>query len=182
MDVSSFAEHSVEGSVAAAPLILTLKLDKRTFDVMNGLRQQHFPPERNFLPAHITLFHALPGEAERAIREHLNVFCRQTPAPLLLFSKLRFLGRGVAIEVDSPELNRLRKQLAAVWSAWLSAQDQQGYRPHVTLQNKTTSEEARRLYEALNAVWPQLEGRGEGLLLWRYLGGPWELVEEFAFV
>lgn len=54
------------------PLVLTLKLDQTTFDLFNELRQQHFPPERNFLPAHVTLFHALPGEHELNIRQTLQ--------------------------------------------------------------------------------------------------------------
>src|ERR1700712_5017184 len=44
-----------------APLILTLALhgeDQARFD---RLRIAHFPPERNLIPAHITMFHHLPG-------------------------------------------------------------------------------------------------------------------------
>lgn len=29
--------------------------------------------------------------------------------------------------------------------------------------------------------WQPFEGYGEGLLLWYYLGGPWKLLDEFAF-
>ncbi|MBC7822684.1 MAG: 2'-5' RNA ligase family protein, partial [Candidatus Parcubacteria bacterium] len=32
------------------PLVLTLKLDSIAFEILNPLRQQHFPPKRNFLP------------------------------------------------------------------------------------------------------------------------------------
>ena len=47
------------------PLILTLALDGATFAPLDALRRPHFPPERNLVPAHLTLFHALPG-AERS--------------------------------------------------------------------------------------------------------------------
>lgn len=163
------------------PIILTLKLDQVAFEQTNALRQRYFPPERNFLPAHVTLFHALPGEQEIAISQFLQTICAQTPKVALCLSTLRFLGRGVAIEIDSPRLVQLRQTLAKSWSQWLTAQDQQGYRPHITIQNKVTSTEARQLYEELKAGWQPSSGYGEGLLLWYYKGGPWELVNEFPF-
>lgn len=166
--------------MSPSPLILTLKLDRTTFDYFNELRQQHFPPERNFLPAHITLFHALPGEEELSIQQTLQNLCTHSPLSIL-FTKPRFLGKGVAIEVNCFELNQLRQQLAATWDMWLSKQDQQKYQPHVTIQNKVTSEEARQLYHELVNNWESINGFGEGLLLWYYKGGPWELAGEFNF-
>lgn len=85
------------------------------------------------------------------------------------------------MEIECPDLVILRRQFAADWQPWLSPQDRQGYRPHVTIQNKVTPDEARRLYEKLMLSWQPLSGWGKGLLLWRYLGGPWELVDEFQF-
>jgi hypothetical protein len=51
---------------------LTLKLDQIAFAVLDDLRAQHFPREWNFLPAHVTLFHALPGDQEQAIAATLH--------------------------------------------------------------------------------------------------------------
>jgi hypothetical protein len=76
----------------------------------------------------------------------------------------------------------LRNQLAQEWSAWLSPQDRQGYRPHITIQNKVLADEARQLYQQLLNQWQPITGYGEGLLLWRYEGGPWTLINEFLFV
>jgi 2'-5' RNA ligase len=167
--------------MSPSPLILTLKLDRITFDFFNELRQQHFPPERNFLPAHITLFHALPGEEELSIQQTLQNLCKHTPVLPLIFSQPRFLGKGVAIEVKCSELVQLRQQLATTWNMWLSKQDQQKYQPHITIQNKVTSDEARRLYDEFVSDWNSLNGYGEGLLLWYYKGGSWELAGEFNF-
>lgn len=164
-----------------SPLILTLQLDEQTFKILNQLRQQHFPPERNFIPAHITLFHALPGEQEAAIRQTLRSQTAQTQPFSLHFATPRFLGRGVAIDLHSPELLRVQKQLADQWQATLTAQDRQRYRPHVTLQNKVAPSEARQLYDQLSRTWKPLQGYGEGLLLWQYQGGPWQLIEAFGF-
>lgn len=166
-------------AMPADPLILTLKLDATTFAVLDGLRQAHFPAERNFLPAHVTLFHALPDRAD--VRDVLAAACAGVPAMPLTFPKVRFFGRGVAVDVDAPELLRLRKRLAEAWAADLTPQDRQPYKPHVTVQNKVSPEAARELFVRLSAAWSPLAGCGEGLLLWHYRGGPWELAEEFAF-
>jgi 2'-5' RNA ligase len=168
-------------SESSAPLILTLKLDPQTFSYFDRLRQQYFPPEKNFLSAHVTLFHALPGEEASKIQQMLQDYCSSTSIFSLTFPKLRFLGRGVAVEIDSPQLTQLRQHLATSWLNWLSPQDRQGYRPHITITNKTTAERSRQLYDRMTNDWQAFEGYGEGLLLWYYLGGPWKLLDEFAF-
>lgn len=165
----------------AAPLIVTLKLDVASFGWLHALRQAHFPPERNYLPAHITLFHALPGTEERAIREELAAACAEVVSFELEMPGLRFLGRGVAIEVRSEALLRLRARLARQFRHWLTAQDSQGYRPHVTIQNKVPPDVARQLFQFLMQEWRTSQASAEGLLLWEYLGGPWKRVADFSF-
>lgn len=167
--------------IATPPFVLTLKLDQRSFDQLNALRQRHFPRARNLVPAHITLFHALPGDQAAAIEHTLEECCAQTPIFAVDFPSVRSLGKGVALDVHSPQLIAVRQRLAETWSVWLSAQDQQRYRPHLTIQNKVTPEAARELYEQIASTWQPIHARGEGLLLWRYLGGPWELARSFAF-
>jgi hypothetical protein len=169
-------------STSLSLLILTLKLEQAAFERLDSLRWAHFPPERNVIPALLTLFRALPGNQEPAIHEKLRLICAAMPVLSLRFPTLRLLGRSVAVEVEAPELMALRKQLAITWSNWLSAQDQQGYRPHITIQNKVTSEDARQLYAELAAGWEPFLATGEKLLLWRYLGGPWALVDVYRFV
>jgi 2'-5' RNA ligase len=164
-----------------SPLVLTLKLDPETFAYFDRLRQQYFPPARNFLPAHVTLFHALPGEQNPQIQKALQDCCSQTSILPMVFPKPRFLGKGVAIEIDCPQLVQLHHELSKSWHTLLTRQDQQGYRPHITIQNKTSPETARQQYEQLKQGWQLFQGQGVGLLLWRYLGGPWELMTEFAF-
>jgi 2'-5' RNA ligase len=164
------------------PLILSLKLDQASFDTLEVLRQQYFPRARNFLSAHVTLFHALPGEQEAQIKQTLQDLCAETSIFQLSFPKLRFLGRGVAVEIESAELLQLRKKLATDWDASLTAQDKQGFRPHITIQNKVAPDEARRVFDRLAFAWKMDNGFAEGLMLWHYLEGPWELVGEFPFV
>ncbi|SHJ91814.1 2'-5' RNA ligase [Roseomonas rosea] len=167
--------------MTAAPLILTLAFDRAAFQRLDALRRAHFPPERNWIPAHLTLFHALPGEELSEVVAHLGAVCaRQAPLPLR-FTGLRSLGRGVALEVEAPGLLALRQQLARNWAPWLMRQDAQGWRPHVTIQNKAAPEAVRALLQELSAGFIPWEAQGEGLLLWHYRGGPWEGAASLSF-
>lgn len=163
----------------AAPFVLTLGFDEETFARLNTLRRAHFPRHRNHIPAHATLFHALPGAEEDRVREALEQECARVQVLECAFPRLRFLGRGVAIEMECPQLAPLRASLARAWGDLLTPQDRQGHRPHVTIQNKVAPEQARALFEKLDSEWEPFEGRGESLLLWRYRGGPWEAAGEF---
>ncbi|RYG16668.1 MAG: 2'-5' RNA ligase family protein, partial [Caulobacteraceae bacterium] len=60
-----------------APLIVTAALDDGAFDWFEDLRQSHFPRHRNQVPAHLTLFHALPGEHEGAVAQTLKAACQR---------------------------------------------------------------------------------------------------------
>lgn len=162
------------------PFIVTLKFDAATFALLDGLRRAHFPRERNFIPAHATLFHALPSEHEDLVRQTLQQVCVRAQVLELRFPRLHFMGKGVAAVLECPGLPPLRAQLARAWNEFLTPQDRQGHRPHVTIQNKVAPEAARALFERLDADWEPFSGSGEALLLWRYRGGPWEAAGEFA--
>ncbi|KAB0680699.1 2'-5' RNA ligase family protein [Aureimonas leprariae] len=167
--------------MSSAPLILTLRFDDASFRRFDGMRRQHFPPERNHIPAHLTLFHHLPGESEADVTATLREATRERePLPLRVTS-LRFLGYGCAYEIDCPPLVTLRKELADGWRDTLTPQDASGFRPHVTIQNKVASAEAKRTFAALQAAFEPFDARGIGLLLWRYRGGPWDAAGEFPF-
>ena len=163
------------GSVA--PLVVTATLDRDSQQRFDGLRRRHFPPERNHLAAHLTLFHALPGEHETAVGADLADVV--DTAYDVEVSGVRVLGRGVAYDLRSPALHAARRELARRWAPWLAPQDRQGFRPHVTVQNKVAPDQARRLHAELAASFAPYVVRVEGLALWRYRGGPWEPVAVF---
>jgi 2'-5' RNA ligase len=163
------------------PLILTLKMDERSQERFDGLRDLYFPPDRNYLKAHLTLFHKLPGEREAEISAKLREVCREHEPLTLAVTGLRFLGRGVAHELSSPGLSAVRRKLARSWEPWLGAQDRQGFKPHVTVQNKVSPVRARTLHEELQTTFSPFEVEGLGLSLWRYLGGPWEPAGTYRF-
>jgi 2'-5' RNA ligase len=163
------------------PLIVTAKMDADSSDFFNELRQKHFPAERNFLAAHITLFHHLPGDKLDEIEDVLKVVAsRQYEFPII-FPLVRFLGRGTAVEVESTELVSLRIKLSNKWSEYLTDQDKKKFRPHVTIQNKVEPEEAQLLFEGTKANWEMKRGKAVGLQLWHYRGGSWQIANEFDF-
>ncbi|MBC6988873.1 2'-5' RNA ligase family protein [Hymenobacter sp. BT491] len=162
-----------------APLILTLELDEKSAAFFNELRRQHFPRERNYLDAHLTLFHHLPGHRFSEISEALALRCRAQPIIALAVTGVQFLGRGVAYALDSHELQQLHQELQAQWLPDLTPQDQQKRRPHVTIQNKVAPEVARLLYQQLTAEFAPFEALGTALQLWEYRGGPWKALRRF---
>lgn len=166
----------------AEPLILTLALHDDDQARFERLRRLHFPPERNMIPAHVTLFHHLPGAELEALQAELHAQCAAVAPFDVGVAGLRFLGRGVAYELQSAELSALRGALARRWAPWLTLQDQQGFRPHVTIQNKAAPEAARALRDALQAGFTPFSVRATGVLLWRYLGGPWQGAGRHLFV
>jgi 2'-5' RNA ligase len=169
------------GAQSPAPLILTLKMDDGSQERFDRLRKAYFPPERNYLSAHLTLFHHLPADREGEVVGEIEEVRRRQGRISLRASGLLFMGRGVAYKLESPELVALRRRLASGWEPFLTNQDRQGLRPHVTVQNKVQPEKARALHRLLESSFSPFEVLGEGLLLWRYLGGPWEEVGDYPF-
>ena len=165
-----------------APLILTAKIDRKTFEFFDDLRRKHFPSQRNFLSAHITLFHHLPGEMISEIENFLEEISSKQRVFSLSFPSVRFLGRGTAIEIESPELIVLRKEIADRWRDVLTDQDKQKFNPHITIQNKVAPDVAKIIFEQMKNDWEPKKGTVDGLYLWHYRGGPWESAKEFDFV
>ena len=162
-------------------LILTLAMDEGAFEWFQDLRTRWFPPDRNIVPAHLTLFHNLPGGELERVRDTLRSACAETAPMTLAVQGPWSLGRGVAYRMHSPELNAFRARLAEAFDPWLTPQDRQGFRPHVTVQNKAEPSAARALLEQLQHAFEPFEVGGEGVLLWRYLDGPWEAVDRLPF-
>lgn len=144
------------------------------------MRRAYFPPERNQLPAHLTIFHALPPSAETEARHRLAEAVKGPPPPALI-AGLMDLGGGVALRIVSDELDRIRDELSEAFRGLLSAQDSQGWRPHVTIQNKVAPKVARALIEELEKGFESRPLAIRGLGLHRYLGGPWERLADYPF-
>ena len=162
------------------PLILTLALNPEAQSVFNGLRRQYFPAERNYLDAHLTLFHNLPANEPQIVQDILSL-CSQHNILTLQATEIKNIGRGVAYRVESYELLKLHLQLQRHWQHWLIPQDKQKLFPHITIQNKVDSDTASRLQQELAKDFISMEFYGIGLSLWEYLGGPWRFIEIYKF-
>ncbi|ADB33019.1 conserved hypothetical protein [Kribbella flavida DSM 17836] len=161
------------------PLIVTVRLDDAGAAAFDVLRSAHYPPHLNVLRAHVTLFHQLPGHETDSVIAELTATRSDEPFALEVVGP-RLLGRGVAIDLRSPTLHSLHADLARRWTPWLTRQDRQPFRPHVTIQNKVDPATARQLHDELATTpWPPVSAIGWSL--WRYLGGPWDPVTEIPF-
>ncbi len=158
-----------------APLIVAARLgtaDQRHFD---ALRRAHFPPERNYLSAHLTLFHHLPPARSDELLRLLKMLAAE-PVPAAQVTEVYSLGRGVAYRVESPGLLAQRAQVAEWFAHDLTAQDQGRPRLHITVQNKVEPAAARALLAQLQAEFAPRPLILAGFSVHLYRGGPWELL------
>lgn len=162
-------------------IILTVQFDEAADAYFQELRRRHFPAALNRVGAHLTLFHNLPATEELdVVRETAREAAACAPFEVTATGPIR-LGRGVAIAIDSQRLLALRARLAAAFKSWLSGQDREKFRPHVTVQNKVAPHEAALLHDHLAATFAPFEATAQGVQLWRYRGGPWAPIGAIAF-
>ncbi len=164
----------------ARPLIVSALLAKPDFAWLDAQRRAHFPVERNQLPAHLTIFHALPPMVEDELRDLLRSLAASEP-PHARIANLMNLGRGVAYRIESEGLLEIRDAIAARFHGMMTAQDAGGWRPHVTIQNKVEPKVAKALLERLEKDFRPRPLGIHGLTLSAYDGGPWERLADYRF-
>lgn len=163
------------------PLILTARIDEADLEPFDTLRKRHFPADRNFIRAHVTMFHRLPGEYLDTIRDTLADVAAFTDVFEAEVDGVRHLGAGVAFTILSPELETVRAHLKRSVLHLLTQQDTHGWRPHITVQNKVSKAAADTLYRDLSERFQRRSLRVVGLDLWEYQGGPWRPETSFMF-
>lgn len=164
-----------------APFIVTGELPGDVLAWSDGLRRAHFPPERNHLAAHVTLFHSFAPSLREELPRMLALLAGEFAPPPAEVTGLMDLGQGTAIAVRSPALLAVRGLLADHFWDMLTKQDQGGKKLHITVQNKVTRAQALALQAELG---PALEHRRfafTGLGLHLYRGPHWEPVGVWAF-
>ena len=161
-------------------LIITAEIGDADLAWLEQLRRTHYPVERNQLPAHLTMFYALPPSAEGEVRSTLSRLGIE-PRPPASVDGVMDLGGGVAFRIVSPDLDQIRRRLAGDFHGLLGAPDAGGWRPHVTIQNKVPPKEARALIARLERDFRPRSLQISGLGLYRYLGGPWERLAAYSF-
>jgi 2'-5' RNA ligase len=163
-----------------APIIVTALFGEADFQRLDQQRRLHFPPERNQLNAHLTLFHHLPPSCLDELRRRLQQETKSS-VPVASITGLMSLGYGVAYRVDSPMLEDVRDNLANAFDGLLIPQDQARWRPHVTIQNKAKPAVAKALLSELTAGFTSRPLNIAGLAAYYYRGGPWQPIAAYRF-
>lgn len=150
------------------------------FQWLDRQRRDYYPPERNVLRAHLTMFQHLPPscapECLRRLRD-----ATQTPAPAAILDAPVSLGQGVAYRVNSPALEAIRADIADAFGGLLTPQDKSPWWPHVTVQNKVKPAVAKAL---LDALWVGFRPRKliiVGLSAVYYRDGAWDPIAAYRF-
>jgi hypothetical protein len=162
------------------PIIVTSLFAPGDDGWLQQMRREHYPAERNRVPAHLTLFHQLPPSCESELARRIALHAAGPP-PRARFGGIMDLGAGTALRVESEGLEDIRADLAEGLHGLLSVQDRAPWRPHVTIQNKVEPREARALQQRLRAGFEPRPLAIRAIAAWRYLDGPWEKIREWPF-
>ncbi len=166
--------------MGSAPLLITTELPGDILAWADGLRRIHYPPERNRLRAHVTLFHALPPSAEAEIRRLLGDLARGK-APDARISGIMNLGTGTAFDVDSTGMVDLHAIMADRLHGLLTMQDDRKLRLHITVQNKVEPAVAKALQAELGQSLERRAFRFRGFGLYAWEDGLWREIAQYPF-
>jgi 2'-5' RNA ligase len=162
------------------PVIVTATFGDGDNGWLQDLRRTHYPPERNRVPAHLTLFRQLPPSLEPELATRLAGAAAAAP-PRAEIAGIVAMGEGTAFRIESEALEMVRADLAEAFHGLLTPQDQAPWRPHITIQNKVARREAKALQQQLGASFAPRPLAIRALAAWRYLGGPWEPIRAWPF-
>jgi hypothetical protein len=120
---------------------------------LTNLRSKYFPPSRNFLSAHVTLFHAIPPHRVKDLDQELEKICSATPGWDVFIGEPRKMGKGGVLvnvrERPSGSVENIHQDLMDFLKRGVKEDkdrltDQDARRlgkPHVTVLNKAKDEE-----------------------------------------
>jgi len=168
------------GEAGGAPLLITAELPPDILAWADALRREHYPPERNRLRAHVTLFHGLPPSAEGEVRRLLGELAKRPPVDARI-SAIWNMGKGTALDVESPDMTELHALMRERFAGIMSAQDDRKLRLHITVQNKVSYEAARQLQRELKKDFKPRRFRFRGFGLYAWEGGLWRPIAEYPF-
>ena len=164
-----------------APFIVTAELPGAVFAWANDLRRTHFPPERNNLAAHVTLFHALAPSLRAELPRELARLAGEYAQPEAEIDGLMDLGGGTALFIRSSGMQAIRGELAELFFTMLTAQDRGKKKLHITVQNKVDRAAAKALQAQLEATTFARRFAFTGLGLHIYRDLYWETVGVWKF-
>lgn len=164
-----------------APFIVTAELPDDVLAWADGLRRAHYPPARNWLKAHVTLFHSFAPSLWEELPRFLSAMTGEFAPPQAEVTGLMDLGEGTAIALRSDSLLAVRQRIADHFWDMLTRQDQGGKKLHITIQNKVSRREALALQQSLAPVLQRRKFAFVGLALHIYRTPHWEAVQTWKF-
>jgi hypothetical protein len=176
----SVPDPLVSSRVRGVPLLIVAELPQDVFAWADALRRCHYPPERNRLGAHVTLFHGLPPSAEIPVVKLLTELSR-SPPPAARISGVTDLGRGTAFAVDSPAMVALHAEMAERLHGLIQQKDGHPPRLHITVQNKVPVAAARELQAELLRAFEPCDFHFRGFGLYGWTGEIWQQTRVFPF-
>jgi hypothetical protein len=165
----------------AQPFIVTAELPGEILTWADGLRRAHYPPERNKLAAHVTLFHSFAPSLREELPRTLGRFAGEFARPEARIDSLMPLGTGTALAIHSPAMLAIREAIAQHFHGALTAQDSHAPRLHITIQNKVTPQAARALQRELAATLQPRNFTFRGLGLHLYRETRWDALGRWPF-
>lgn len=169
--------------------IITLHTDTNLHEKMTSMRQRYFPKHLNKLPAHLTLFHALPeSRLESDVLPALKTVTEQTASFPITAGAPFMMPKGIGIAIPKlkggQEARSIHEELRKRWSqaGFLSVQDSRHGGAHYTIMNKVDDPaEVQKAFDEVKADWTETPGTAIGLALWQYDHGYWKSQRLFSF-
>ena len=163
------------------PFIVTAELPPEVLAWADALRRAHFPPERNWLKAHVTLFHAFAPSLRDELQGMLGGIAAEFAPVEARIDGLMNLGAGTALAIHSPAMLAVRQRIADHFHGALTAQDAHRPRLHITIQNKVAKQAATALQAELGPSLAPRNFRFRGFGLHRYCNPHWEAAGTWPF-
>jgi len=148
---------------------------------LDALRRAHYPAERNRVPAHCTLFHAVPGMVAGELTSVLARMTANTPPPMARIDRVIDLDGGTALALVSADLVEIRESLADHFHGLLTGGDAVAPRFHITVQNKVERRDAHILQAELATSWRATDTTVAGIAVHRVIDGAWHPVGVWRF-
>ena len=163
--------------------VLTLKTSEEIAQQMQALRQRWFPAHRLKVPAHVTLFHALPESKLPQVEKEILQLTSRTSQFDVSAGRVMRMRKGVMVTLENGDwdVRILYGRLQTAFIDWLSEQDK-SCKAHWTIQNK--EEDQNRVEAAFEDTRSNATSSGLalGLVLWRYgEDGRWTKEKEYPF-
>ncbi len=164
-----------------APFIVTAELPPDVLAWADVMRRQHYPPERNRLAAHVTLFHSFAPSLRDELRGVLAATAGEFAAPSATINGTLDFGNGTALAITSSGMDQIRALIAEHFHGALTAQDLHEPRLHITIQNKVIRRLAIALQQELAVSLGARDFAFRGLALQIYRTTHWETLGKWPF-